>query len=162
MAVAEIIGAAIGTMILLFVAYLLVGNVLTTAEVVSNAQKDLTILSEMRLHTDLRIARAAIAGNAINLTVNNTGNEIITDFPHTDAFVNKLDGSGYSIYHYSEADNVEGTWHCSIFNDYIHPGQLDPGESMFVNVFVPGSTPVGVDVKFCTNNGVYASTIVYG
>jgi len=162
MAVAEIIGAAIGTMILLFVAYMLVGNVLTTAEVVSNAQKDLTILSEARLHTDLRITRAIIEGNVINLTVNNTGNEIITDFPHTDVFVNKLDGSGYSVYQYSQTDNVESTWHGSIIKDYIHPGQLDPGESMFVNTFVPGSPPVGFDVKFCTDNGVYASTIVYG
>ena len=44
MAVAEIIGTAIGTMLIIIVAYLLVGNVLNAAEVVSNAQKDMTLL----------------------------------------------------------------------------------------------------------------------
>jgi archaeal flagellar protein FlaF len=162
MAVAEIIGTAIGTMLLLMVAYLLVGNVLTTAEVVSSAQKDLTLLSEVRLHTDLSITNVTVSGmpvNAINLTVRNTGTEIISDFPHTDIFVYTVGGSGYSEYLFSTNDNVESTWHNSIINDYLHPGELDPGESMYVNAYYPPGT-VPYDVVICTNNGVYASTIL--
>ena len=162
MAVAEIIGTAIGTMLLLMVAYLLVGNVLTTAEVVSSAQKDLTLLSEMRLHTDLTITNVTVAGNpvnAINLTVKNTGTEIISDFPHTDVFVYQAGGSGYAEYPFSTADAVESTWHGFILNDYVHPGELDPGESMYVNAYFPPGT-VPYQVLMCTNNGVYASRIV--
>ena len=102
MAVAEIIGTAIGTMLLIIVAYLLVGNVLNTAEVVSNAQKDLTLLSESRLHTDLSITNVKVSGNAINLTIKNTGTEIISDFPHTDIFVYTVGGPGYSQYLYNK------------------------------------------------------------
>ena len=43
MAVAEIIGAAVGVLLLIIVAYIVVGSTLTTAETVSFAQKDLTL-----------------------------------------------------------------------------------------------------------------------
>ncbi len=148
-------------MLLIVVAYLLVGNVLTTAEVVSNAQKDLTLLSEMRLHTDLIITNAEVKGNAINVTVKNTGSEIVVDFPHTSIFVYQVGGSGYSEYLYNATDNAfPSSWTRSIINDNIHPGELDPGESMYVNAYYPGGTPVSFEVEICTNNGVYASTIV--
>ncbi|MGD0081335.1 MAG: hypothetical protein ABSB80_11900 [Methanoregula sp.] len=163
MAVAEIIGTAIGTMLIIIVAYLLVGNVLNTAEVVSNAQKDMTLISESRLHTDLRITNVTVSGNAINLTVNNTGTETISDFAHTDIFVYTLGGAGYTEYLYDPANQGSApSWGGSIINDYVHPGELDPGESMYVNVYVPGATPVNYEVEICTNNGVYASKIVYG
>jgi flagellar protein FlaF len=163
MAVGGIIGSAIGIMLLIVVAYLLVGNVLTTAEVVTNAQKDLTILSEVRLHTGLSITNVDVSGNAINLTVNNTGTEIISDFPHTNVFLYTIgDSAGYSEYLFSKNDNVKSTWHNSIINDFVHPGELDPGESMYVNVYPPGATPARFEVGICTNNGVYASTIYNG
>ena len=161
MAVAEIIGTAIGTMLLIIVAYLLVGNVLSTAEVVSNAQKDLTLLSEMRLHTDLSITSVEVSGNAINLTVRNTGTEIISDFPHTDVFVYTFGGYGYSEYLYNATDKeLPSSWSKYILNDYVHPGELDPGESMYVMAYYPGATPDRFEVGICTSNGIYASTIV--
>ena len=162
MAVAEIIGAAIGTMLLIIVAYLLVGNVLTTAEVVSNAQKDLALLSETRLHTDISITNVTVSGNAINLTIRNTGDEIISDFPHTNVFVYSYGDAGYSEYLYNATDDaLPLSWSKSIMNDFVHPGELDPGESMYVNAYYPGATPVRFEVGICTNNGVYASAIVY-
>ena len=161
MAVAEIIGTAIGTMLIIVVAYLLVGNVLNAAEVVSNAQKDMTLLQESRLHTDLIITSAEVSGNAINLTIKNTGTEIVSDFPHTDIFVYTVGGSGYSEYLYNATDHAElSSWSGSIIGDYVHPGELDPGESMYVNAYYPGATPDTFEVGICTNNGVYASTIV--
>ena len=162
MAVAEIIGSAVGAMLLIVVAYLLIGSVLNTAEVVSSAQKDLTLISEVRLQTDIQITNVAVDGNVINLTVKNTGNQIITDFPHTNVFLHTISGTpGYQIYTYdpNPAGTSSGNWTKSIINDYIHPGELDPGETMYVNVFTD-SILVPFNVGICTNNGVYASTIV--
>lgn len=149
-------------MILIVVAYLLVGNVLSAAMVVSNAQKDLTQANEIRLHTDLTIINVtAPSGNAINLTVRNTGAEIIADFAHTNVFVYTVgDRTGYSVYLYNATDTqTTGSWTGHILNDYIHPGELDPGESMYVNVY-PVTVPPLFEVGVCTNNGVYVSTIV--
>jgi flagellar protein FlaF len=162
MAVAEIIGTAIGTMLIIIVAYLLVGNVLNAAEVVSNAQKDMTLLQESRLHTDLSITHVEVSVNAINLTITNTGTEIISDFPHTDVFVYTAGGAGYSEYQYNATNTmVPYSWSGSIVNDYVHPGELDPGETMFVNAYYPsGEPPVSFEVGICTDNGVYASTVV--
>ena len=165
MAVAEIIGAAIGTMLLIIVAYLLVGNVLSTAEVVSNAQKDMTLLEATRLNTDIRITNVSIAGSTINFTVNNTGNDIIRDFLHAEVFVHAPgDTTGFQDYNYNAIDpGPPGTWTKSIIDDslHVHPGELGPEESMFVNVYFIGATPpTGSDVIFCTNNGVYASAHV--
>ncbi len=43
MAVAELIGATVGVIILVLVAYVLVGSTLSTAQTVAEAQKDLTL-----------------------------------------------------------------------------------------------------------------------
>jgi flagellar protein FlaF len=161
MAVAEIIGTAIGTMLIIIVAYLLVGNVLNTAQVVSDAQKDMTLLSESRLHTDLSITGVTASGNVINLTVTNTGSETISDFNHTDVLVYTTGGTGYTDFLYDPANSgVPYSWGGSIINAYVHPGELDPGESMYVNVYYPVSAPVSFGIGICTNNGVYVSTII--
>jgi flagellar protein FlaF len=178
MAVAEIIGAAIGTMLLIIVAYLLVGNVLTTAEVVSNAQKDMTLLEATRLNTDISVTYEGIDSSnttpALNFTVTNTGNQVISDFNHATVFtysVGDTGHTGYRIYTYGKNNPGLGEWgsdngagHPSIkyydnngwHDEIIHPGQLDPGEKMWVLAyFNPDQTPTWFE--FCTNNGVYAS-----
>jgi len=159
-AVAEIIGSAVGAMLLIVVAYLLIGNVLSTAEIVSSAQKDLTLSAEMRLQTDIQIVSAVPVGSTINLTIKNTGNQIITDFPHMNVFVYTTSTPGYQIFNYSTSGTATWSWTGSIIDDYVHPGELDPGETMYVNAYFPDSAPNNFDVGICTNNGVYASTIV--
>lgn len=161
MAVAELIGAAIGTMLLVIVAYLLVGNVLTTAEVVSNAQKDMTLLEASRLNTDISVSYEGIDGGltnhpAINFTVTNTGNQVISDFDHATVFTSA--GTVFTSYSFDPGNTgTVGSWDkIRIENDVIHPNQLDPGEKMWVLAyFAPDSTPTWFE--FCTNNGVYAS-----
>lgn len=162
MAVAEIIGAAIGTMLLIIVAYLLVGNVLTTAEVVSNAQKDITILETARLNTDISVAYEGIDGPpnspALNFTVTNTGNQVISDFDHATVFSYASGDRAYRSYVFNKiSTGTIGSWTVvRIENDSIHPNELDPGEKMWVLAyFAPESTPAWFE--FCTNNGVYAS-----
>ena len=172
MAVAEIIGAAIGTMLLVIVAYLLVGNVLSTAEVVSNAQKDMTFLETSRLDTHISVTYEGIdASNttpALNFTVTNTGSQAISDFDHATVFTYATGDTGYKKYDYKKENpglyewgklsikyHDDNGWH----DELVHPGQLDPGETLWaLAYFSPGSTPVWFE--FCTNNGVYESAYV--
>jgi len=55
MAVADLIGAAVGVMLLVIVAYLLVGSTLSTAEIVTNAQKAVALQEQTQLRTDFTI-----------------------------------------------------------------------------------------------------------
>ncbi len=161
MAVAEIIGAAIGVMMLVIVAYMLVGSVLTAAEVVSNAQKDLTLLNEARMRTDISFFPSSVQIiNLIepNLTfcLNNTGSEVIRDFTHMDVFTTNSNG----MTHYSKATVPEkGYWTIFQFDrDFVHPGMLDPGEAVWINATYEGEIPTTVLVS--TGNGVYTSAII--
>jgi len=163
MAVAEIIGAAVGTLLLITVAYLLVGNVLATSEIVVNAQKDLTSVNEIRLRTDITIESASIWDYGVddlrvNFSVRNTGNEILSDFEHTDVYTHYIGQDGYQHYTYDkENPDFEGKWAIQRFeNDYIHPNELDPGELMWCSAkYTPGNTPIIIQIS--TNNGVFAS-----
>ena len=160
MAVAEIIGAAIGVMLLVIVAYMLVGSVLTTAEVVTTAQKDLTLQQEARLGTSITVDKSetSIVGQGINFSVTNTGNEVISDFNHMDIYTWDGSTSEYKRYTYDKyLLGTPGNWSIlRIDNDIIHPNQLDPGEKMWVWATFTGSTPKWFQVT--TSNGVNAQT----
>jgi flagellar protein FlaF len=157
MAVAEIIGAAIGVLLLVVVAYILVGSTLSTAELVVSAQNDLTIHHEQRLRTNLEITDKMIEGSAINFSVENTGNEIISDFVHVDVL--SYDGvtPGYTEYIYQkDVIPTSGYWSITRFdNDYLHPKSLDPGETMWCMATFSGDTPLWFQIT--TANGVSAS-----
>ncbi len=80
MAVAGIIAAAVGVMLLIVVGYVVVGATITTAETVTNAQKDVTLQNEMRLGTAIVITDPENSSSIITSNVTNTGTEIISDF----------------------------------------------------------------------------------
>lgn len=160
MAVAEIIGAAIGVLLLVIVAYLIVGGTLSVAETVATAQKDLTVLTESRIRTDFQLNKSEISieGNGLNFSVTNTGNEVISDYTHIDIYTSDNTGSGYERFTYDpENERSPGTWNLvRIDNDYIHPNQIDPGEKAWILAFFAGSDPVWVQVS--ASNGVIAQT----
>jgi flagellar protein FlaF len=161
MAVAEIIGAAIGVMLLVIVAYMLVGSVLTTAEVVTTAQKDLTLLQEARLGTSITVnksrAETSITGKELNFSVTNTGNALLSDFSHMDIYTGDGYATGYQHYTYSTSCGTDNTWcRVKIVPDSIHPDQLDPGEKMWVLATFTSGDPVWFQVS--TSNGVNAQT----
>jgi flagellar protein FlaF len=161
MAAAEIIGAAIGVLLLMVVAYVVVGSTLTAAETVSTAQKDLTLQNEVRLRTSISLNRSEISNttSVLDFSVTNTGNEIISDFDHTDIYTWDGDSShDYQKYTYDKYQtDTAGNWSIkSIENDLIHPNQLDPGEKMWVTVNYIGARPIWFQVT--TSNGVYAQT----
>ena len=160
MAVAEIIGAAIGVLLLVVVAYLLVGGTLSAAETVVTAQKDMTLMSEARLRTSITISDVVIDGTNLSFSITNNGNEVVTDLPHMDIFsYNRT--NGYTQYTYdSQALRTEGTWYVVTFEkDYIHARQLDPGVTLKgIAVLEAGDIPV--DIRAITSNGVSASAAI--
>jgi flagellar protein FlaF len=162
MAAAEIIGAAIGVLLLMVVAYVVVGSTLTAAETVSTAQKDLTLQNEARLRTSISLNRSEIFSNitpfVLDFSVTNTGNEIISDFDHTDIYTwDGVPSKDYQKYTYEKSPTGKpGNWSIMIENDAIHPNQLDPGEKMWVTVNYIGARPIWFQVT--TSNGVYAQT----
>ena len=145
---------------LVVVAYILVGGTLTAAETVANAQKDLTAMNEVRLHTDLTLNKSEISvkGSGLNFSVTNTGNEVISDFNHVDVYTYDNVNPGYEHYIYDDQDTrAAGTWAIlRIDNDYMHPNQIDPGERAWIMAVFSGSTPVWVQIS--TSNGVNAQT----
>jgi len=157
MAVAEIIGAAIGVLLLVVVAYILVGSTLTTAEVVVTAQNDLTLQHEQRLRTSLAITDKMIEGSAIKFSVENTGSELVSNFAHMDIMTSDGVGLGYTAYTYQNV-GMPGTGYWSVTrieNDYLHPNSLDPGESMWCMATFSGDPPIWFQIT--TANGVSAS-----
>lgn len=159
MAVGEIIGAAIGILMLIIVAYLVVGNTLSTAELITNAQKEVTSSSELRLRTATTLYlpfSPSGATGTFNFSINNTGQETISDFAHMDLFSANSSTGSYLRYAYHRSGNTAGTWTIErITPDFIHPMMLDPGESMWVCATYSGDAPVWTLVS--TGNGVYAS-----
>jgi len=167
MAVAEIIGAAIGVMMLVIVAYMLVGSVLTAAEVVNNAQKDNTLLQGARLGTNIEITSYSNSTNEkwLNFNITNTGNEMIADFGHMDVFI--LTSSPIEHNTYEASGDNPGKWRKMgiysgpTFNnvEVIHPNQLDPGEKMWVCATYTGTDPIKW-FQITTRNGVNAQTTI--
>jgi flagellar protein FlaF len=162
MAVAEIIGAAVGIVLLIIVAYIVVGSTLATAETVANAQKDLTLRHEARLQTSFVITDRNKSGAVINISITNTGTEVISDFSHMVVLTHTQgDEQGYQELIYdSSSCGTDGTWcipgELGIVPDTIHPNELDPGEKMWIMATSPpGSSPDWCQVT--TGNGVYAA-----
>jgi flagellar protein FlaF len=162
MAVAEIIGAAVGILLLIVVAYVIVGGTLSAGETIASAQKDLSSLTEARLRTSIVLNKTEtnLSGQGLNFSVMNAGNEIIGDFSHMDILISTGgEPSGYQHLTYtSTICGTEGTWciYGDIVPDSIHPRQLDPGEKMWVWATFAGGSPVWFQVT--TGNGINAQT----
>ena len=157
MAAAEIIGTAIGVMLLIIIAYILTGTTLIAAETMANAQKDLTLRQENQLRTGFSIS--TIVGKATYFTylITNDGAEIISDFAHMNVLVRTNDG----VYHqcnYNATADISGTWTVSnYYTDSIHPHELDPGESFQIRVTI---SPTANWFQMTTGNGVYDSSVI--
>jgi archaeal flagellar protein FlaF len=159
MAFADLIGAAVGIMLLVIVAYLLVGSTISTAEIVTNAQKAAALQDQVQLRTGFTISDAYADQYTINCTVKNTGSEIISDFTHMDFIVyDRNTTAGYTLYRYSNGVNA-GTW--TIIDkggEVIHLSELDPGESYKLEVTTYGTDPQWFQIT--TGNGIYASKLL--
>lgn len=163
MAVADLIGAAVGVILLVLVAYILVGSVLSTAQIVTNAQKSSTFLEENQLKTNIAISPSpppSSNGSLLTFNVTNTGSVVISDFTHMDILSNN-GTAAYSYYTYipvQSFDGAPGTWTITGFDQTypIHSGALDPSETMYCTVAYAGNAPVWFQIT--TANAVSASS----
>ena len=160
MAVAGIIGTAVGIILLIVVAYVVVGATITSAETVANAQKDLTLQNEMRMRTAFTITDQVNSSSIIMTNITNTGTEIIRDFNHMDVIVYDRESNDYQVCTYDESGSgFPGTWNIvNRYQDFIHPSELDPGEKYQIRVMTRGASPNWFQIT--ASNGVYASAFV--
>ena len=144
-------------MLLVYVAYVLVGSVILTAETVTSAQNDMGHLQEERMRTMINLSVYQVDGTTVYLNVTNTGGEPISDFIHLDVITS--DGAGVPIYHHYTpgAFSIYPWQYVQIVPEYVHPGQLDPGEVLTLSV-TDTYRPVWAEV--ITPNGVYSTVLV--
>ena len=150
MAVSEIIGAAVGVLMLLITAYMLMGGVLYTADVVTSAQKDNTLLQETRLGTDFNLTDAYWTSPELNrftitFKINNTGTEPIHDFSQMDIIVSSTDGYQYL--------NLTSSTNCDEDNSWCitnNPKLLDPWDEMEITA----NSVYHNKIQVVTGNGV--------
>jgi flagellar protein FlaF len=160
MAAAGIIGTAVGLILLIVVAYVVVGATLTTAETVTNAQKDVTLQNQMRIGTAFTITDEIFNNSIIYANVTNTGNEIIRDFNHMDILVYDNASGDFDVCTYDKTGGGSpGSWDISnYYLDYIHPSELDPGEKFQFRINTQTTSPKWFQIT--SGNGVYASAFV--
>jgi hypothetical protein len=162
MAVSEIIGAAVGVILLVFVAYVVVGSTLFAAETMANAQKDITLLQESRMRTAFAISdafNATTSSYIIYANVTNTGSEIISDFKHMDVIVYDKESMTYDVCTYDATGGTQGTWNIeNRYSEFIHPYSLDPGEKYQIRIVSKANQPKWFQIT--TANGVYATAVL--
>lgn len=158
---ASLIATAVALVLLIITAYVVVGGILATSDIVTMSQAERFQLQEQRLHTSIDISEIIVTNetNSLNMTVNNDGNEKISHFKYMDIYM-IYPGAEPILVPYTETPWTENTWYATqIEPDTIHPNELDPGESVMITVtYTPGIIPSWI--KIATPNGVYDSAYI--
>jgi flagellar protein FlaF len=151
MGAGSLVTTAVSIVLLVIVAYAIIGGTLVTAEVVATAHKDQVQVQESRLHTSIAIVGHTADAGTLYLLVENTGSEPVLDFDRMTVFT-AVEGTTPVYYPYSTAGGA-GTWSwVSIQPDTIHPHELDPGETINISVMCEGNQPDWAQVT--TPNGI--------
>lgn len=160
MAVGELIGAAIGAMLLIYISYVLVGGMLMTVEQATMTQTEVTHLQDDRLHTAIEITGHSVVDGTVGVTVNNSGSVVVGNFSHMDLYV----GDGVSsphLYHHTSS-GAEPAW--TLLGIYqgdeperVHIGELDPGEALIMTAQYTDEIHW---IKVVAGNGATAELVV--
>jgi flagellar protein FlaF len=148
MPVGELIAAAVGLILIIIVAYVLVGSTIGTAETMASAQRDMTHLQEIRLHTDIAISPITSIITSLNMpftiTITNTGIETI-NLQNVDFFIINQTTNTSTL-----SSSVSGN------------GILNPKEAISVSITDPnngdicgGTPPSPYSIEIVTGNGIY-------
>ena len=158
---ASLIATAIALILLIVTAYVVVGGILATSEIVSLSQAERFSFQETRLHTSVDISEITVFNetHALNITVENSGRVPISEFKYMDIYM-IYQGNEPILVPYSETSGTDNTWYAAgISPDTVHPNELDPGESLSMTVtYTPGVPPLWI--KIATPNGVYDSAYI--
>ena len=178
MAGADVIGTAICVALLVIVAYVVAGSILTTTGVVINTQSDMNRQIGARLNTAIQVnTTPGPTFNQYDWSPNrwyihfhiiNTGNEVISNFNSTDVYLAtstnapvqyKFDGAAQDATFGGRCGDANSrTWnYYDIFpDDNMNPGMLDPGEELSIDICNFNSIPDHFLVGATTPNGVSA------
>jgi flagellar protein FlaF len=125
----------------LIIAAAVLGNVTNrSVSNVGDAWKDMEVVSEERLGTDLSLVSATLnpGGDIVTFSVQNDGRTSISDFELMDVIANYDGASGrYSTWlpYTEEASQPDNSWKIAgITNDNKNPGILDTGEQLNISV----------------------------
>ncbi|NLM29555.1 MAG: flagellar protein FlaF [Methanomicrobiales archaeon] len=156
MSAGPLVASGIGILLLIVTAYVLIGGTLSTTEVMVEAQTNLARYQEVRMRTAIEIQGAEITENILHIQVKNTGSESIVDIALIDVYIDTGDDPVYV------PCGTEGSlywWNAGIDPDAIHPGALDPGETLTIGIAHNLDTdPLWVQVV--TPNGVTSSAYI--
>ena len=158
---ASLIATAIALVLLIITAYVVVGAILATSDIVTMSQAERFRNQELRMHTSVDIFDITVSNqtHTLNMIVNNSGSEKISQFKYMDIYM-IYPGTQPILVPYNASPGTENTWYAyQITPDIVHPNELDPGEAMTMTVtYVAGTTPFWI--KVATPNGVYDSAYV--
>jgi flagellar protein FlaF len=150
MAAATLIASAVGILILIVTAYVVMGGTVALVEQSVTSQRDLSERQVERIHTSVEITSASKddLSKVVFLEVENAGEETI---PSPGQMAVLLMHTGEPVCY----TNSSGAWWYRISPDLIHPKQLDPDEVMNISVTYTREEPTWV--KVVTGNGIYDS-----
>ena len=164
MAGAITITCGIGILLLVLVGYVIVGSTLSSADITATAQKDMTLLKEVQMNTNIDVADADIWWDAdhheLFFSVQNTGNNkigdvsnigvvIVPDSPQVPTYYKNGTGSDRTWTNWGFYMDQEG------YTDEVNNlGQWDPGEYMYGFIDNIPSTYEPDIVYVFTANGV--------
>jgi len=152
MSAGPLIASGVGILLLVATAYILIGGTLVTTEVMVEAQSNLATYQEARMRTAIAIQNTSIADSTLFVEVENTGSEPVVGIPSIDVY---LQSRGVPVY------IPYGNWSTvNITPDEVHPGELDPGETLNLSVTYQDVIPTWVQVV--TPNGVSSSAYIAG
>ena len=157
MSAGPLVASATGIALLIVTAYVLIGGTLSTTEVMAEAQSNLVAYQEARMRTAIEIQETVIDNQTLYVKVKNTGSESIVDFPSIDVYL-QVDGEPVYVPYGKDTETYH--WNKEYIDpDGVHPGQLDPGETLNLSVTCPtDATPTWIQVV--TPNGVSSSAYI--
>lgn len=146
MGAASLIASAFGIILLILAAYFLAAGAVSTMEVVSSAQKDMTQLQVKMLGTSVDIHEVSNTSSPMIILVENDGREPIRDYFHMDLYL-EFDTGYTKIPYYNTSTGIY--W----YSDSVT--QWDPGEVRNLTViFSPDIQAKAVQIV--TANGIIA------
>lgn len=148
MGAASLIASAFGIILLILAAYFLAAGAVSTMEVVSSAQKDMTQLQVKMLGTSINIREIPNATSPMRIIVENNGREPIRDYSHMDIYLEYENDCSRIPYYWGGGGDY---W----YSDSL--SQWDPGEVRNLTITFSGGTPKAVQIV--TANGITARTI---
>lgn len=154
MSAGSLVASGVGILLLVVTAYILIGGALTTTEVMVEAQSNLAAYQETRMRTAIAIQNTTLDGSTLYVRVTNTGSEPVVDLASIDVY---LQNEGAPVYIPHGTDPYHWST-VKIDPDGIHPGQLDPGETLNLSIGFEGANPTWVQVV--TPNGVSGSAYI--